>query len=67
MNERQQLGENQKAIRNEWTLIEFEKSLMNERIKELNVKLKECNNLRESDILINEIDTIESVLVASLI
>jgi hypothetical protein len=28
----------------------------------LNLKLKESNNLRESDILINEIDTLESVL-----
>jgi hypothetical protein len=25
-------------------------------------KLKDCNNLRESDILINEIDTLESIL-----
>jgi hypothetical protein len=27
------------------------------------LKLKDSNNLRESDILINEIDTLESVLV----
>ena len=26
------------------------------------MKLKECNNLRESDILINEIDTLECTL-----
>ncbi len=26
------------------------------------LKLKDCNNLRESDILINEIDTLESIL-----
>ena len=26
------------------------------------MKLKDCNNLRESDILINEIDTLESIL-----
>ena len=41
--------------------IEFENTL-NKRIEELNLKLKESNNLRESDILINEIDTLESVL-----
>jgi hypothetical protein len=39
--------------------IEFENTL-NKRIEEL--KLKESNNLRKSDILINEIDTLESVL-----
>lgn len=39
--------------------IEFENAL---RVQELNLKLKECNNLRESDILINEIDTLDSVL-----
>ena len=31
-------------------------------VQELNLKLKESNNLRESDILINEIDTLESIL-----
>gem|GEM_PF-3760733 len=31
------------------------------RIQELNLKLKDCNNL-ESDILTNEIDTLESIL-----
>jgi len=41
--------------------IEFENSLQ-ERVQELNLKLKDCNNLRESDILINEIDTLESIL-----
>lgn len=41
--------------------IEFENTL-NKRIEELNLKLKESNNFRESDILINEIDTLESVL-----
>jgi hypothetical protein len=41
--------------------IEFEHALK-ERIEELNVKLKNSNNLRESDILVNEIDTLESVL-----
>jgi hypothetical protein len=41
--------------------IEFENALQN-RVQELNLKLKESNNLRESDILINEIDTLESIL-----
>jgi hypothetical protein len=41
--------------------IEFENTLQT-REKELNLRLKDCNNLRESDILINEIDTLESVL-----
>jgi hypothetical protein len=41
--------------------IEFESTLQT-RVEELNFKLKESNNLRESDILINEIDTLESIL-----
>ncbi|HZA70111.1 MAG TPA: hypothetical protein VE548_10465 [Nitrososphaeraceae archaeon] len=41
--------------------IEFENVLRN-RVQELNLKLKESNNLRESDIIINEIDTLESIL-----
>jgi hypothetical protein len=41
--------------------IEFENTLL-ERVQELKLKLKECNDLRESDILINEIDTLESTL-----
>lgn len=41
--------------------IEFE-NILNERVQELNLKLKESDNLRESDILINEIDTLESTL-----
>ena len=41
--------------------IEFE-NILNERIQDLNLKLKDSNNLRESDILINEIDTLESIL-----
>ena len=41
--------------------IEFENMLQN-RVQELNLKLKDSNNLRESDILINEIDTLESIL-----
>ena len=41
-------------------VLEFENALQN-RIQELNLKLKDCNNL-ESDILTNEIDTLESIL-----
>ena len=41
--------------------IKFENALKN-RIEELNIKLKESNNHRESDILINEIDTLDSIL-----
>ena len=41
--------------------IEFENTLY-KRIEELNLKLKDSNNIRESDILINEIDTHESIL-----
>jgi hypothetical protein len=42
-------------------IIEFE-SILKERIEDLNVRLKNSNNLRESDILVNEIDTLESTL-----
>jgi hypothetical protein len=60
-NERpEQLGADKKRLEIADT-IEFE-NLMNERVQELNLKLKESNNLRESDILINEIDTLESIL-----
>ena len=38
--------------------IDFENTLQS-RVEELNLKLKDCNNLRESDILINEIDTLD--------
>jgi hypothetical protein len=41
--------------------IEFEK-ILQERIQELKLKLKDCDDLRESDILINEWDTIENTL-----
>ena len=41
--------------------LEFENTLQ-ERVQELKLKLKESNDLRESDILINEIDTLESTL-----
>lgn len=42
-------------------VIKFE-DILKRRIEELNIKLKESNNLRESDILINEIDTLDSIL-----
>ena len=58
--ERQQLGVTKKRLEMMET-IEFENSLQ-EQVQELNLKLKDCNNLRESDILINEIDTLESIL-----
>src|ERR671918_1407816 len=41
--------------------MKFENTLQ-ERVQELKTKLKDCNDLRESDILINEIDTLESTL-----
>ena len=41
--------------------VEFE-NVLKERVQELNLKLKDSNNLRESDVLINEIDTLESIL-----
>jgi hypothetical protein len=56
----QQLGVTKKRLEMMQT-IEFENTLQ-ERVQELKLKLKECNDLRESDILINEIDTLESVL-----
>lgn len=42
-------------------VLEFENVLQN-RVQELNFKLRESNSLRESDILINEIGTLESIL-----
>jgi hypothetical protein len=42
-------------------IIEFENTLQ-ERIQELKLKLKDCNDLQESDILINEWDKLESTL-----
>jgi hypothetical protein len=50
-NERQELAQT----------IEFE-NILKERIESLNGKLKNSNNLRESDMLVNEIDTLESIL-----
>jgi hypothetical protein len=60
IDEQQQLGINKKRLELMDT-IEFENTLQ-ERIQELKLKLKDCDNLRESDILINEWDTLESTL-----
>ena len=60
IDEQQQLGVNKKRLEMAET-IEFENTLQ-ERVQELKTKLKDCNDLRESDILINEIDTFESTL-----
>jgi hypothetical protein len=58
--ERQQLGVLQKRLEM-MDMIEFE-NILQERIEELNFKLKNSNNLRESNFLINEIDVLESIL-----
>jgi len=58
--ERQQHGALQKRIEM-MDMIEFE-NMLQERIEELNFKLKNTRNLRESDFLKNEIDVLESIL-----
>ncbi|MGH9975933.1 MAG: hypothetical protein ACRD8Z_08880 [Nitrososphaeraceae archaeon] len=58
--ERQQLEVLQKRLEM-MDMIEFE-NILQERIEELNFKLKNSNNLRESNFLINEIDMLESIL-----
>jgi hypothetical protein len=58
--QQQQLGVNNKRLEM-MQIIEFENTLQ-ERIQELKLKLKDCDDLRESDILINEWDTIGSTL-----
>lgn len=58
--ERQQLATTKKRLEMMDT-IEFENTLQ-ESVQELNLKLQESNNLRESDILVNEIDMLESIL-----
>lgn len=60
IDERQKLGLTKKRLEM-MDAIEFENSLQ-ERVQELKLSLKDCNNLRDSDILINEIDTLESIL-----
>src|ERR687891_1097705 len=58
--ERQQLGVLQNRLEM-MDMIEFE-NILQERVEELNFKLKNSNNLRESNFLINEIDMLESIL-----
>ena len=58
--DRRQLGTTKKRLEMMET-IEFENRVQ-ERVQELNLTLKDSNNLRESDILINEIDTLEGIL-----
>jgi hypothetical protein len=58
--EQHQLGITKKRLEMMQT-IEFENTLQ-ERVQQLNLKLRDSNNLRESDIFINEIDTLESIL-----
>jgi len=58
--ERQQHGALQKRIEM-MDMIEFE-NMLQERIEELNFKLKNTRNLRQSDFLKNEIDVLESIL-----
>jgi hypothetical protein len=60
IDERQKLGITKKRLEM-MDEIEFENSLQ-ERVQELKLKQKDCNNPRESDILINEIDMLESIL-----
>jgi hypothetical protein len=57
---RQQLGVTKMRLELEGT-IKFE-NMLHEKIQELEIELEESINLRESDILINEIDTLKSVL-----
>ena len=63
IDERQQLGIIKKRLEM-IDMIEFENTLQ-ERVQDLNLKLKNCNNLR--DILINEIDMAYRFLCLSLI
>ena len=58
--ERQQLRSTKMRLELAET-IRFE-NILSERVQDLNLKLKDSNNLQESDVLINEIDTLESVL-----
>jgi hypothetical protein len=57
---RQQLGVTKMRLELEDT-IKFE-NMLHEKIQELEIELEESISLRESDILINEIDTLKSVL-----
>ena len=56
-----QLGTTKMRLELANIIVEFENTL-NKRIEDLKLKLKESNNHRECDVLITEIDTLESVL-----
>jgi hypothetical protein len=58
--EQEKLGETKQRQELE-DIVEFE-NILGERIQELNLRLKDSDTLRASDILINEIDTLECVL-----
>ena len=60
IDERQQLGITKKRLEMMDT-IEFENTLQ-ERVEKLKLKLKECNNLRQSDFLMSEMNMLESIL-----
>jgi hypothetical protein len=60
IDDHQQLGVTKKRLEMMQT-IEFENTLQ-KRIQDLKLKLKDSDDLRESDILINEINTLESTL-----
>jgi hypothetical protein len=60
IDERQQLGITKKRLEMVDT-IEFEDTLQ-ERVEKLKLKLKECNNLRQSDFLMSEMNMLESIL-----
>ena len=60
--ERQKLGVTKKRLEDDVSDHRIRKYLQEEGQEDLNLKLKDSNNLRESNILINEIDTIESTL-----
>jgi hypothetical protein len=59
--ERQQLGAPKKKRLEMMDMIEFENTLQ-ERVQDLELKLKDYDSLPASDILTNEIDTFESIL-----
>ena len=60
IDERQQLGITKKRLEMMDT-IEFEDTLQ-ERVEKLKLKLIECNNLRQSDFLMSEMNMLESIL-----
>lgn len=59
--ERQQFGATNKERLEMMDAIEFENTLQ-ERVKDLKLKLKDCDSLCASDILTNELDILESIL-----